>query len=70
MIYFDNLAQDCSNSSATAMELLQSYAKPSIYAYIKRLYIVMNAYLWLREAEIPGNWVLIGQSFLKFYFKI
>ena len=27
----DGLAQDCSNSNALAMELLQSYAKASIY---------------------------------------
>ena len=29
--HIDGLAQDCSNSSALAMELLQSCAKPSIY---------------------------------------
>ena len=28
--YIDDLVQDCSNSSALAMELLQSYTKPSI----------------------------------------
>ena len=28
--YIDGLVQDCSNSSALAMELLQSCAKPSI----------------------------------------
>ena len=28
--HFEVLAQDCSNSSALAMELLQSCAKPSI----------------------------------------
>ena len=30
--YIDGLVQDCSNSSALAMELLQSCTKPSIYA--------------------------------------
>ena len=30
MEYIDGLVQDCSNSSALAMELLQSYTKPSI----------------------------------------
>ena len=30
-IYIDGLVQDCSNSSALAMELLQSCTKPSIY---------------------------------------
>ena len=29
--YIDSLVQDCSNSSALAMELLQSCTKPSIY---------------------------------------
>ena len=29
LVYIDRLAQDCSNSSALAMELLQSCTKPS-----------------------------------------
>ena len=29
--HIDGLVQDCSNSSASAMELLQSCTKPSIY---------------------------------------
>ena len=29
-VYIDGLVQDCSNSSALAMELLQSCIKPSI----------------------------------------
>ena len=29
--HIDGLVQDCSNSNALAMELLQSYTKPSIY---------------------------------------
>ena len=33
----DGLEQDCSNSSALAMELLQSYAKSSIYKNISWL---------------------------------
>ena len=32
MINIDGLVQDCSNSIANALELLQSYTKPSIYA--------------------------------------
>ena len=31
--YIDGLAQDCSNSSASAMELLQSCTEPSIYSW-------------------------------------
>ena len=34
MFYIDGLVQDCSNSSALAMELLQSCTKPSIYTLI------------------------------------
>ena len=33
-LYVDGLVQDCSNSSALAMELLQSCTKSSIYSYI------------------------------------
>ena len=29
--HINGLVQDCSNSSALALELLQSYTKPSIY---------------------------------------
>ena len=32
--YIDGLVQDCSNSSALAIELLQSCTKPYIYIYI------------------------------------
>ena len=31
MVYIDSLVQDCSNSIASAMELLQSWTKPSMY---------------------------------------
>ena len=37
----DGLVQDCSNSSANALELLQSCAKPLIYQYIIQ-YTVWN----------------------------
>ena len=30
LVYTDGLVQDCSNSIANALELLQSYRKPSI----------------------------------------
>ena len=39
--HFDSLVQDCSNSSALAMELLQSCNKPSIY---KVLFILSGLY--------------------------
>ena len=31
--YIDGLVQDCSNSIGNAMELLQSYTKPSLYCW-------------------------------------
>ena len=34
--HIDGLVQDCSNSSALAMELLQSCTKPSIYSIVYR----------------------------------
>ena len=33
VVYFDSLVQDCSNSIANALELLQSCTKPSICRY-------------------------------------
>ena len=33
MEYIDGLAQDCSNSIANALELLQSCVKPSIFTH-------------------------------------
>ena len=35
-VYIDSLVQDCSSSSALAMELLQSCAKPSICSAVYR----------------------------------
>ena len=34
-VHVDGLVQDCRNSSALAMELLQSWTKPSMYCYPK-----------------------------------
>ena len=33
VVYIDGLMQDCSNSIANALVLLQSYAKPSIFMF-------------------------------------
>ena len=46
--YIDGLVPDCSNSSALAMELLQSCTKPSIYDPI----IGSNNGVFLLSAEI------------------
>ena len=46
--YIDGLVQDCSNSSALAVELLQSCAKPSIYSDVgEHLRITVTSY-WAR----------------------
>ena len=42
--YFNGLVQDCSNSSALAMELLQSWTKPSICSFMMNPY---SAQSWL-----------------------
>ena len=42
-LYVDGLVQDCSNSNAWAMELLQSCTKPSMYygsGYNRRMYLI------------------------------
>ena len=39
VLKIDGLMEDCSNSSALAMELLQSYAKPSKSWHSSSLYI-------------------------------
>ena len=45
--YFDDLVHDCSNSSALAMELLQSCTKPSIWCLFQ-LRLKMLSYLYLQ----------------------
>ena len=44
--YIDGLAQDCSNSSGLAMELLQSCTKPSICLYS---YCSVNDFMSIRS---------------------
>ena len=46
-LHIDSLVQDCSNSSVLAMELLQSWNKPSIYAYMFiRSESAMKKWMW------------------------
>ena len=49
MVYIDGLVQDCSNSIASAMELLQSYTKPSICCVIL---IINDSYV---ETMLPSS---------------
>ena len=51
---FDGLVQDCSNSSALAMELLQSCTKPS-YWYMTMLSIILSSF-W--HSDIDSCWVM------------
>ena len=50
---FDSLVQDCSNSIANALELLQSYTQPSIYLYGRPnvVMIVRAGFLALMDAR-------------------
>ena len=57
--YIDGLVQDCSNSSALAMELLQACTKPSLYIYIHR-YILINATQTLITAFVLRGKPVIG----------
>ena len=52
-LHIDGLVQDCSNSIANALELLQSYTKPSIYE--KVLPIVTNL-IWQDQIYITLTW--------------
>ena len=68
-LHIDGLVQDCSNSSALALELLQSCTKPSIYSgtwwvkpfLAKSLYHTWNIFThWLRPCQNPDRrWALV-----------
>ena len=57
--YIDGLVQDCSNSIATALELLQSCTKPSIYELASKSYgwlsITPRSYRWVSNSSIWHN---------------
>ena len=57
-VHFDGLVQDCSNSSALAMELLQSCTKPSIYlrAMLQGMFVydVIHEFVCLKDKENNG----------------
>ena len=58
ILHFDGLVQDCSNSSALAVELMQSCTKPSVY-YIY-IYFLKNCswILFCRSSEWLMSFVL------------
>ena len=46
--HFDDLVQDCSNSGELAMELLQSFTKPSIYFFL----LFLNYFFTFSRPEV------------------
>ena len=46
-LHIDGLVQDCSNSVALAMELLQSYTEPSIWSVVLRILPILTMSLAL-----------------------
>ena len=53
-VHVDGLVQDCGNSSALAMELLQSWIKPSMYCYRKYVLASWDEYT-LRDSALFCN---------------
>ena len=47
----NGLAQDCSNSNASAKELLQSCAKPSKCGWMYRLFWILECIVWEHQAQ-------------------
>ena len=68
-IYIDDLVQDCSNSSALAMELLQSCAKPLIWQWWLKVSILKDD---KKPCNFKGCWkinmCLIQCLLIKIYF--
>ena len=70
--HFDGLVQDCSNSSALAMELLQYCTKPSIYTCVNSMDTPLNKIdikISIKQAQRDGyrdrprdtvSWTLSG----------
>ena len=60
----DGLVQDCSNSIANALELLQSYTKPSIYSNSQEahgnVFTLCFALVWLRLSSVKCNHICKG----------
>ena len=61
----DGLVQDCSNSIANALELLQSYTKPSIYSNSQEAHgnvftLLCFALVWLRLSSVKCNHICKG----------
>ena len=57
--YLDGLAQDCSNSIANALELLQSWRKPLIWSNAFSPITLLNKQSSWRILETPHAWALM-----------
>ena len=55
--YIDGLVSDCSNSSALAMELLQSCTKPSIYISIFNADMTQVVEIFSCERQEPFSYI-------------
>ena len=67
--YIDGLAQDSSNSSALAMELLQSYTKSSLYDGLVQDCSNSSAFAMelLQSCTKPSRWIQhINVKFVKY----
>ena len=56
----DGLVRDCSNSSALAMELLQSCAKPLIYSIPQPYGQAVKSLLWVQSSAIITRSNIVG----------
>ena len=61
---FDGLAQDCNNSSALAMELLQSFTKPSTYELMQLMNITssLDSYQDIVEQKVLKNMPSLNEA--------
>ena len=69
MIHIDGLVQDCSNSTANALELLQSYTKPSIYALANWFISSSGTGLYHVLCQATCTKKFLGTKILKFESK-
>ena len=61
-VLFDGLVQDCSNSSANALELLQSCTKPSIHAR-SMFQVFISIKTWSPQCFNICHYILINKAF-------
>ena len=70
MKYIDGLAQNCSNSSALAMELMQSYANPSMLFWNLNYFSLPLCPLWGLNHAVIGSKFLTKCLIIQDAFKV